>query len=233
MKAKMKSPKKSITRKKSLPLPLPLLKTIKSPIKDKKEKKEKINVVFDLDETLIFSIPMKQVPAILPDWLKKFKTHKMAEDFLVVERPGLQKFLDWVEQNFRITIWSAGSPEYVDFIRKNVFGKRKVYNVFNSKDCEVSQKIYGTHFIKNLELLWDKYNLKGYGPDNTLIIDDLRKNTTPQPNNSIHSKKFISTKKESLKDNELSKFKEKLQKIKKNYEKNHEKNQYKFNLVCK
>jgi hypothetical protein len=186
----------------------------------KKDPSKRINVILDLDNTLIYSIPMEKIPKTKTlKWLESFTTHKMDNDYLVVERPGLQKFLDWLSDHFNITIWSAASPEYVDFIRKKVFKKRRVHHVFNSNHCEDSQKHYGDHFIKNLELLWDKYDLQGYGPYNTLIIDDLKYNTNPQPYNSLHIKKFIA-REDTVNDSGLEDIRVKLSDVKKNFNKN-------------
>lgn len=202
---------------------------------EKKKKKSisrkplnKLKIVLDLDGTLVHSLPIdkpeNQRKFLGKKWLSlfdqyKIRYHRMDDDFLVVERPDLQDFLDWLVRNFDVTIWSAASPDYVEFIRQKVFGKRKIHHVFNSENCEESQKIYGE--LKDLKLLWDKYKLKGFDSKNTLIIDDLKYNTSNlQPNNSIHIKKF-SVKEENLSDNELlGNVKEKLKKIKDNYEEN-------------
>jgi TFIIF-interacting CTD phosphatase-like protein len=209
--------------------------------KKPKASSKDINVVLDLDNTLIFSIPFNKVPKIMPEWLTKFKTHKMhfgkekdpeKYDYLVVERPGLRPFLNWLSKYFKITIWSAASPDYVLFIKKHIFGKRKVQKSYTSDDCERSQKNYGEDFIKNLELLWDVDDLKGYGPSNTVIIDDLKYNTKPQPHNSIHIKKFIVNvnDKKSLEDIELVAVQKKLEQIKTHY-KNNVNNRDSFHLV--
>ena len=84
-----------------------------------------ITVVLDLDNTLIYSIPMikgfpkKKFPK-KKSYLNQMKTHKMNEDFIVFERPGLQNFLSWLFKNFNVIVWSAASPDYVEFIVKNI-----------------------------------------------------------------------------------------------------------------
>ena len=181
-----------------------------------------INIILDLDGTLLHSYaintPVLERKIMSKKWLSNYRYHKMDNDFLIIERPNLQDFLDWLVKNFKVTIWSAASPDYVDFIRKKIFGKRKLTHVFNSTNCEESQNLYGE--LKHLGLLWDKYDLKGFGPHNTLIIDDLKYNTSNlQPNNSIHIKKFCA-KEETINDDELLNVKNKLKTIKENYRKN-------------
>jgi len=229
----MKSPKKSIGRKKPIKN---IKKSYSKAIRPKKKStSDMINVVLDLDNTAIFSLESDKVSKNKPKSFERFKSHDMGKEYVVFERPGLQSFLDWLEKNFKITIWSAATSDYVDFIRKKVFGKRKVHHVFHSDHCEESQKHYGDHYIKNLQLLWDKYHLKGFGPSNTLIIDDLKYTTNPQPNNSIHIKKF---KEDTIRDpksndTELMEIKRKLTLIKKHYDNDNDKNNPNFKLVDK
>lgn len=173
-----------------------------------------INVILDLDNTLIYSISCDKLPK-KSTYLHSMKFHKMDDDYYVFERPGLQDFLDWLFKNYNVSIWSAASPDYVDFIVKNIVEKngRQVEYVLNSDNCEKCQKIFGDKHIKNLKMLWDIHDLRGYGPYNTLIIDDLKMVCKVQPNNSIQIKSFNTNKKQSTKDTELKIIKKKLDKV--------------------
>ena len=114
-------------------------------------------------------------------------------------------------------IWSAASPDYVDFIAKNIIGKHgRIEHVFTSDHCEESEKQYKK--LKMLKLLWKEKDLPGYGPYNTLIIDDLRHVTTEtQPFNSIQIKRFVANPK-NVDDVDLERVKEQLMSIKKRYD---------------
>jgi TFIIF-interacting CTD phosphatase-like protein len=186
------------------------------------KKTKKINVILDLDNTLIYSIPFEKFPKKTTTHLHKLKYHNMDNDYYVFERPGLQDFLDWLYENFNIMVWSAASPDYVEFIVKNIVEKngRQVDYVLNSDNCEESQEKFGDKHIKNLKMLWDVYDIKGYGPYNTLIIDDLKMVCKIQPNNSIQIKSFNTHNKNSLKDSELKNIKSKLNRVSKNFNKN-------------
>ena len=194
-----------------------------------------ITVVLDLDNTLIYSIPMikgfpkKKFPK-KKSYLNQMKTHKMNEDFIVFERPGLQNFLSWLFKNFNVIVWSAASPDYVEFIVKNIIEKknRKVEYVLNSENCEDSQKIFGDKHIKNLKLLWDIHDLP-LGPHTTLIIDDLKMVTGIQPHNSIQIKSFNTNKITCIDDSELEHIKKRLIDIRKHF-KNIEKPNFKLVL---
>lgn len=159
------------------------------PVKSEKRRcsRYRITVVIDLDETMIHShtIPTSGIAKKVA-----YPCHRMADDFLVCERPGLQSFLDWLFKNFNVIIWSAGSPEYVDFIAKNVIetGKRKTKRVLNSDDCDRCEKRYGQR--KNLAYLWDVLDIPGCGPACCVLIDDLAENRDHQSNNSIRIPAF-------------------------------------------
>lgn len=200
-------------------------------IRQKKSRKP-INVLLDLDNTLIYSISCDKLPK-KSNHLYSMKFHKMDDDYYVFERPGLQDFLDWLYKNYNISVWSAASPDYVEFIVKNIIEKngRKVEYVLNSDNCESCQKIFGDKHIKNLKMLWDIHDIKGYGPYNTLIIDDLKMVCKVQPNNSIQIKTFNTNKKTSLKDTELKRIKKKLDGISLHFHKNINNTSKQFKLV--
>jgi TFIIF-interacting CTD phosphatase-like protein len=197
-----------------------------------KKNRKPINAVLDLDNTLIYSIPQNKLPN-KKNHLHSMKYHKMEDDYYVFERPGLQPFLNWLFKNFNVSVWSAASPEYVEFIVKNIVenDKRSLEYVLNSDNCEESQEIYGDKHIKNLNMLWDHYDIPGYGPYNTFIIDDLKMVSKIQPNNSVQIKSFNTNNKESIKDKELREVRKTLNKTMKHFKKNANKQKYHFRLI--
>ena len=178
-------------------------------------KKKKLNVFLDLDETLIFSIDIrtKNKTKFIPIEIDKFTSHNFDDVYIVLERPGLQDFLDWLFLNFNVSIWSAASADYVDFIKKNViigkYKNRKIELTLHSKHCDKSQKYYGDDHIKKLDMLWDIYQLPNHKPNNTILLDDLCSNLRSQPENCIRVKKFLG----SPDDNVLKKVKQKLKDV--------------------
>jgi TFIIF-interacting CTD phosphatase-like protein len=203
----------------------------KSPKIVKKIRKP-VNVMLDLDNTLIYSITQDKLPK-KKNHLHTMKYHKMDDDYYVFERPGLQSFLNWLFENFNVSIWSAASPEYVKFIVKNIVEKngRNLEYVLNSDNCEESQHIYGDKHIKNLKMLWDHYDIDGYDPYNTLIIDDLKMVCKIQPHNSIQIKSFNTRYKECLKDKDLTEVRKKLNRTLKHFKDNINKQKLKFKLI--
>ena len=181
-------------------------------------RRKAINIVLDLDNTLIYSHDSSKIKKDNPEWLSNYLYENMDDDYVVCERPGLQNFLDWLFKNFNVMIWSAASPDYVDFISQKIVGKnpsRVIEHIFNSEQCDESQKHYNDD-TKNLNLLWDHYDFEGYGPYNTLIIDDMGHVCESQPSKSIRIKKFIANQK-SLNDNVLDDIKNNLSNIKKRF----------------
>ena len=177
-----------------------------------------INIYLDLDETLIYSIDISR-KKVLPPFIDKFTHHNFDNEYMILERPGLQKFLTWLFKHFNVSIWSAASPDYVKFIvKKIIIGKteRKVQRVLDSVTCEKSQRIYGEHCLKKLQMLWEYYKLPRHNVDNTILLDDLWLNIRAQPENSMRIKKFQG-KEDAVDDKELEKIKEKLKDVLLNY----------------
>ena len=177
----------------------------------------KLKLFLDLDSTLIFSED-------LPGYDKKnyltkqtlFKYKDMDKEYRVFERPHLDKFLDYVFENFDVSVWTAASKDYALFIIKHMLLKkpnRKLDYILFSYHCDYSDKHKkGT---KDLEMLWDFYKIKGYNKNNTRIIDDYHEVYETQPKNCFRIKPFVFSKKYSEYDNELIKMIEKLKKWKK------------------
>ena len=179
----------------------------------KKVGSQKINLYLDLDETLIYAIDMRYRKT-LPAYIEQFKHHNFENAYVILERPGLQQFLDWVFEHFAVSIWSAASPDYVDFIAKNIVSAkhRRLHRIFNSDNCDQSMELYGDNHLKKLEMLWEHYKIPNHGPDNTVLLDDLCLNMRSQPLNCVRVVKFLGTEK-SVKDKYLETAQQKLQDI--------------------
>lgn len=133
-----------------------------------------MNVFLDLDETIISAISTKKFKNGEHDGkVKQFKSHNMDDYYFVFERPGLEKFLDFLFSNFNVSVWTAASKDYALFIvDKVILNKRtrKLDYLFFSYHCDVSNHLKDG--IKDMSLLWDIYELPGYTGKNTIIIDD-------------------------------------------------------------
>lgn len=134
---------------------------------------ELTNIVLDLDETLIHSIELRDLTEEKrKEFESQYKCVEMDDEYLVVLRPHLEPFLNFVFSNFNVSIWTAASRSYALFILSNVVLKngRKAHLFLHSKNCSMSKKEYGN--LKDLRMLHECWKVDGYSHGNTIIIDD-------------------------------------------------------------
>jgi len=167
---------------------------------------KKIHVLLDLDQTLISAEPTEEYDFKQnKEKAKKFKFHDMDGYYVVFERPGVQEFLDFLFDNFTVSVWTAASKDYAVFvIDKIVLAKpeRKLDYIFFAYHCAVSKhKKKGS---KSLNMLWDVYKIPGYTKDNTLIIDDYDEVYKTQPDNCVAIPAFEFTNSDSPNDKLLT-----------------------------
>jgi TFIIF-interacting CTD phosphatase-like protein len=148
--------------------------------------KPKKALVLDLDHTLICSEDDFDEDKH-SDLMKKLKCKDMDGYYMVFERPGLQKFLDYIFANFTVSVWTAASKDYALFIIEHMIiagnKNRKLDWIFFSYHCDLSQKLKdGT---KDLRMIWEEYGIEGYSKDNTVIIDDYDEVFATQPGQCI------------------------------------------------
>jgi len=163
---------------------------------------KRVNVILDLDETLIHSMDKEQKKR---KEIKKYKpifnSKEMDNDFTVFERPLLQNFLDYLFSNYNVSVWTAASKNYALFIIKNfILNKpgRKLDYILYSHHCDLSYDLKDSQ--KDLSMLWDVWKIKGYNKRNTFIIDDRKEVYDTQPNNCIRAKAFKVENKTCAKD---------------------------------
>ena len=180
----------------------------------------KVNVFLDLDQTLISAEDIARFKAT-PSKMAKFAHENMDGYYEVFERPGLQKFLDYLFRNFNVSIWTAASKDYALFIIDRMILQkkgRKLDWIFFSHHCDVSKK--EKRSIKHLGMMYDIYSLPGYTKENTVIIDDNSEVYNSQPCYVIRAPAFEYTDRNSDKDNWLATGATKmLKQIEKNYAK--------------
>jgi hypothetical protein len=177
---------------------------------------EKKNIILDLDNTVISSIPLEEVKwtSDLDKKMKRFNFCNMEDYYIIFERPFLQDFLDELFANYNVSVWSAGSKDYVLHIVEMIILKkpeRKLDFIFFSYHCGLSRKLYNG--IKDLRLVYDTFGMEGYTKDNTFIIDDLKKVKKINQDNCIAIKDFEFYNDGSEKDNSLIEISHELQKI--------------------
>lgn len=167
---------------------------------------KKKNIILDLDNTLIYSIPLEEF--VWDDEnmkrIKKFDFYNLENYYLVLERPFLQAFLDELFEKYNVSVWSAGSKDYVLHIIDLCIHKkpeRKLDYILFNYHCNLSRKKFKG--IKNLKILYDVFELTGYSKNNTIIIDDLDKVKKINKDNCISIKEFTYDDEEAYNDKEL------------------------------
>ena len=193
---------------------------IKTPLDESrqfiKQKKKIEHIVLDLDETLIYAIETSDLQKPhLNEYYKqnihKFIHHKLDDDFIITERPGLQDFLDFLFENYKVSVWTAASKDYGIFVIKNVILKkpsRRLEIQMFSEHCDISKEKTGC--LKQLNQLW---SYAQFNPSNTLIIDDNKNVINKQNNMVIPAKPFNFFHKNSEKDIFLATIKNKIIKM--------------------
>ena len=166
------------------------------------------NIILDLDQTLISGECTDDYDiSEYKKKMKKFEYGDMEGFYIIFERPGLQEFLDFLFENFNVSVWTAASKDYALFIIDNMLLKnkpeRKLDYIFFSYHCDISEELKGGS--KNLEMLSDVYNLPGYTKDNTVIIDDNSEVIDTQPDHVIVALPFYFLDENSENDDFLEK----------------------------
>lgn len=153
----------------------------------------KPSIILDLDATLICS---EELPSFnfmkYKQKMNLFEYEFMENLYVVFERPDLQDFLDFLFDNFQVSVWTAATKSYALFIiNKIIFkrpGRKLDYILFNYH-VKLSKKLgKGT---KDLSLLWSnsKFELE-FDKDKTLILDDNEEVFNTQKCNTLVAKPF-------------------------------------------
>ncbi len=154
-----------------------------------------MNIVLDLDNTLIYSSPRNNLDKIQGKFYYKFY-----EDIIICARPHLFEFLEWLFSNFNVSVFTYADKDYALFIIENFILRdregrrlnRKLDFIFYRYHVEMGRRLYGGINIKDLRLIWDTFDIFGFTRKNTVIIDDNENVIDTNPNNSIYIKPFNS-----------------------------------------
>jgi TFIIF-interacting CTD phosphatase-like protein len=199
----------------------------------------KINLVLDLDNTLISSISFREMKRLKNLDKRKLKYKVMHKDYRVYYRPYLAEFLEYAFANFHVTVWTAASRDYAAFIidnilidekpvtssvhdpryiKTNIRGRvipRQLKMFLYDENCDQSQKFFDKDSPKDLRYL---HNFEGYRPCNTIIMDDLPEVYDANPKHTLRAPYFDAKKEESEEDTFLLEAIEKLKEIKKKFD---------------
>uniref|UniRef100_A0AAU7SSF6 Haloacid dehalogenase-like hydrolase n=1 Tax=Heteronotia binoei irido-like virus TaxID=3141948 RepID=A0AAU7SSF6_9VIRU len=166
-----------------------------------------MNVILDLDETIINTHLSRTFTPRHFKRAKLFHYKMMSKKYIVIARPGLEAFLDWLFANFTVSVWTAATRAYAFFVIKYFImnnPNRVPLYIFSSEHCCASQKKGKSH--KDLSILYKRFPHQ-YSPHNTVIIDDREDICEHQKKNSYCIPPFFFLKHKSYNDMELKKVK--------------------------
>lgn len=172
--------------------------------KNDKEKK-KINLIFDVDETLIKMLDPKNGSILLnveKNTLANIYTRKNKENIFIFIRKYCLFLLEYCINHFNVGIWTTGGDDVEEklksFVPMHIYKKLNVIIYRKSlnekkmicKDLKSNKEFESFRFNgqlgKKLELLFNhKYFSKKFKPENTILIDDNASNISASPLNSI------------------------------------------------
>lgn len=160
---------------------------------------DKILLILDVDETLIHA-STEPINPINIDF--------SFDEYNIYKRPYLSDFLNSVQNDFKIAIWSSAGDEYVNNIVANVFpADYRLEFIWGRSKCTLRRDFDMDTFYFSKPL--KKLKTKGYSLEKILIIDDSPEKSNDNYGNAIYIKEF-----KGEPDDELKRLSEYLQKIK-------------------
>lgn len=188
------------------------------------KKKSKPKFFLDLDATIICSVQKDELDVQDPtnkEKIQKYTYHIMDEEYTdntyaVFERPHLQEFLDYLFENYDVSVWTAATGDYASFIaNKIIIGskpKRKLEFFLWRDHCDMSINEYDD--TKRLKMFWNtnKFPAKGFKDTNTHILDDNPDVWKDQDNTCIKALIFDVMDNDSYQDDFLLKVVDQLKK---------------------
>jgi len=161
---------------------------------------EKMNIILDIDETLLYFISGKvrghSWDKLSPAEQAKYEySTKGPTAAVMILRPHVRKFLSFLFRNFNVSLWTMSEREYAEDIAAGLLSRMKTHkpnhkykfaHIFSADDDDehdVSAKsLNGNN--KDLNWLWYEYaeDYPCFAECNTVLIDDLPANALNNSN---------------------------------------------------
>jgi len=158
---------------------------------------ERVNVLLDIDETLVYYISGKvrahSWDKLTPAEQAKYNfSTRSPTDGVLILRPHVREFLSYLFRYFSVSLWTLSEREYAEDIAGvllKLFKKRtpnqRFAHIFSSDDDEdrkSAKSLHGNN--KDLNWLWYKYakDFPCFAECNTILIDDLPANALNNSN---------------------------------------------------
>jgi hypothetical protein len=163
-----------------------------------------MNIILDIDETFVQYVGHADWAAVDEAERKKYETGGEGKNGLFILRPHFDTFFTYLFENAKtVNLWTWSDKEYAEGVKSMIESRNpkwKIKNVWADNDVEASIRKHGHN--KDLNYIWypeeegaDKAS-KGkaaakkkaaspendFKPCNTILIDDLPKNTNNPSN---------------------------------------------------
>lgn len=157
----------------------------------------KLNIVLDIDETLVYFIHNRfkahSWDGLSAEEKSKYQTHETKNGIFII-RPHLEEFFDFLFENCTVSLWTWSDDVYAKSIARDfVIGdhpERKLKLILSEDHADESSWKHGNS--KDLNWIWYEQNEPCFSECNTILIDDLPSNSVNSSNrqNSITIKPF-------------------------------------------
>lgn len=140
-------------------------------------------IVLDIDETLVYSTGQTdRLPEATPDF-------HIEESRPVYKRPGLDEFLQFCLDRFKVAVWSQSTIDYVNQIVDSLFTDRtQLKFVWGFDRCTfvTNPAMRQYYWVKDLR----KVRRRGFRLQNVVAIDDSARKYERSYSNVIRVRKF-------------------------------------------
>ena len=153
----------------------------------------KKNLVLDIDNTLISTVPKtfvsitEQNRQAIP---LPYITYDNVREMIIYPRPHLQEFLDFVFENYNISIFTAAESNYAYYIIRTLVlqdkPNRKLDFIMTYPHYQNCMYLYEKH--KYIDYITSKNN--SYTIENTKLLDDSVLVAMSNPDNIIKAEPF-------------------------------------------
>lgn len=152
------------------------------------------DIILDIDHTLVHAVDPS---TLIPRQNSKLQSIQVDSELVIFLRPFLQEFLDFLFENFRVSIWTAAGITYAkQIVNKVILTKpnRTLYAFLTDDTTTLCEKMTGHH-----KLL--KFTNKIF--KSPLIIDDRIDVYKSQPKKAYNIKEFNVRDADAINDQEL------------------------------
>lgn len=154
-----------------------------------------VNLILDLDETLIHTLKItrKYVKSLAA--LSDFYFNIDGQYYWVTKRPGLDVFLNFAFKYFQIGIWTAADKEYAKQICKNILTYDQLHQIkfiYSRNFCHLDIQQNPPCFSKPLQKVFELF--PGFNEKNTIMVDNTLHVMRYNPHNGVHISDFTGRK---------------------------------------